>query len=288
MFLEGGMQCFIFPTFGSHLPITCFFFTFAVYSTKMQMQRYFIHLAFDGTAYHGWQIQPNGITVQQVLNEALATILRQPLMAHGVGRTDTGVHARQFFAHLDLEQSFSPENCKQLVYSLNGILPKDIAVYEVLPVKPDLHARFSAVSRTYEYIISRHKEPFLVNRAWFNNQQLDIDLMNRGAALLLEYIDFACFSKSNTQVKTYKCRIAGASWKEIDHLLTFTITADRFLRNMVRAIVGTLTELGRGKISLDDLREIIKSGDRRLAGFSVPAEGLYLTKILYPDKISMM
>jgi tRNA pseudouridine38-40 synthase len=251
------------------------------------MPRYFIHLAYDGTAYHGWQIQPNGITVQQVLNDALSTILRQPLMAHGAGRTDTGVHARQFYAHFDPEQSFSSEECKQLVFSLNGILPEDIAVYEVFPVKPDSHARFSAISRTYEYIISQHKDPFLVNRAWFNTRQLDIDLMNLGAAILPEYDDFACFSKSNTQVNTYRCRITQAAWKKDGNLLKFTITADRFLRNMVRAIVGTLTELGLKKITLDDLIKIIESGDRKMAGFSVPAQGLYLTKIQYPDSIRL-
>lgn len=247
------------------------------------MPRYFIQLAYDGTAYHGWQIQPNGITVQQVLNDALSTMMRQPVMAHGAGRTDTGVHARQFYAHIDVDRSYSAEDCKQFIFSLNGILPKDIAVFEVFQVKQDMHTRFSAVYRTYEYIISRNKDPFLVNRAWFNTQQLDIDLMNQGAAILLEYDDFACFTKSNTQVKTYTCSIMHARWEEKNHTLTFTISADRFLRNMVRAIVGTLTELGRGKITLDDLRKIIESGDRKLAGFSVPAEGLYLTGITYPE-----
>ncbi|MBE0664149.1 MAG: tRNA pseudouridine(38-40) synthase TruA [Bacteroidales bacterium] len=249
------------------------------------MPRYFIYLAYDGTAYHGWQIQPNGITVQQVLNDALSTVLRKPIMAHSAGRTDTGVHARQFYAHIDVGQRISSEECEQLVFSLNGILPKDIAVYEVFQVNPDMHARFSAISRTYEYIISRSKDPFLVNRAWFNTRQLDIDLMNQGAAILLEYNDFACFSKSNTQVKTYICSIMHARWEQHEQLLTFKITADRFLRNMVRAIVGTLTELGRGKISLNDLRRIIETGDRKLAGFSVPAEGLFLTEIKYPENM---
>jgi tRNA pseudouridine38-40 synthase len=276
------MQYFIFRLPSSNY---LFFFTFALYSTKLQMPRYFIQLAYNGTAYHGWQLQPNGLTVQQVLNEALSTILRQTVMAHGAGRTDTGVHARQFFAHIDLEKSFSSEECKQLVFSLNGILPKDIAVYEVFPVKLDSHARFSATSRTYEYIISQRKDPFLVNRAWFNSQQLDIDLMNQGAALLMEYNDFACFSKSKTQVKTTNCRITHAAWESDGHLLKFTITADRFLRNMVRAIVGTLTELGRGRITINDLKRIIESGDRRLAGFSAPADGLYLIRIFYPENV---
>lgn len=249
------------------------------------MPRYFIHLAYDGTAYHGWQMQPNGITVQQVLNDALSTILRQPVMAQGAGRTDTGVHARQFYAHIALKQYYSAEECKQLVFSLNGMLPKDIAVYEMFQVKPDIHARFSATSRTYEYIISRNKNPFLVNRAWFNTQLLDIDLMKQGAAILLEYNDFACFSKSNTQVKTYKCRITQAVWENDGNQLKFIISADRFLRNMVRAIVGTLTELGRGRFAMHDMINILESGDRRIAGYSAPAEGLYLTQITYPDEI---
>ena len=251
------------------------------------MPRYFIHLAYDGTAYHGWQIQPNGTSVQQVLNEALTTILRQAVMVHGAGRTDAGVHAKQFFAHFDPEHSFSPEECKQLVFSLNAILPKDIAVYEVFPVKPDSHARFSAISRTYEYLIIQRKDPFFVNRAWFNSQKIDVNLMNRGAAILMEYSDFGCFSKSNTQVKTFKCQIMHAAWENDGQLLKFIISADRFLRNMVRAIVGTMTELGLGKITLDELIKIIESGNRKMAGFSVPAQGLYLTKIQYPESIRL-
>jgi tRNA pseudouridine38-40 synthase len=247
--------------------------------------RYFLHLAYDGTAYHGWQIQPNGVTVQQLLNEALSTVLRQTVMVHGAGRTDTGVHAKQFYAHFDLDKLLSNENCRQLVFNLNGLLPKDIAVFEIFQVSPDVHARFSAVSRTYEYIISRCKDPFLINCAWFNSQKLDIDLMNEGAKLIMKYNDFACFSKSNTQVKTYKCQIMHAGWEEKENLLVFTITADRFLRNMVRAIVGTLSELGRNQITLEDLRGIIETGDRRLAGMSAPAEGLYLTGITYPPGI---
>jgi tRNA pseudouridine38-40 synthase len=252
------------------------------------MARYFIHLAYNGTAYHGWQIQPNGTGVQQLLNEALATILRKPVMVHGAGRTDAGVHARQFYAHVDLEHSLTEKDTSQLVFRLNGILPDDIAVFEIFPVKPDIHARFSAVSRTYEYHISQRKNPFLIKQAWFHSQHFDIDLMNQGAALLIEYNDFACFSKSNTQVRTYECRILHAAWKADGHVLKFTITANRFLRNMVRAIVGTLTELGRGRIAMNDLRKIIESGDRKLAGFSVPAGGLFLTEIKYPDNIRLL
>lgn len=249
------------------------------------MNRYFLHLAYDGTAYHGWQLQPNGISVQQVLNEALTTVLRQPVMAHGAGRTDTGVHATQFFAHFDLLNYLSPEECKQLIFSVNGIIPSDIAVFEVFLVKPNAHARFSALSRTYEYIICQRKNPFFVNRAWFNNHKVDANLMNQGASILLDYNDFGCFSKTNTQVKTFKCNLKEAFWQSDGHLLRFTITADRFLRNMVRSIVGTLVELGRGKITMHDLVRIIESGDRRLAGFSVPAQGLYLKNIRYPEDI---
>ena len=249
------------------------------------MPRFFIHLAFDGTAYHGWQMQPNGASVQQAVTEALSLVLRHPVTITGAGRTDTGVHARQFYAHFDFMKVFSNEECNKLVFNLNALLPQDIAVNEIFPVSAESHARFSAISRTYEYLICQRKNPFLVNRTWFNSQQLDFDLMNKGVAILLEYNDFACFSKSNTQVKTYKCCITHAGWERNGQLLSFTISADRFLRNMVRAIVGTLTELGRGRINLDDIRKIIESGDRRLAGMSVPAAGLYLVKIDYPDSI---
>lgn len=249
------------------------------------MPRYFIRLAFDGTAYHGWQYQPNGITVQKVLLDSLTTALREPVALTGAGRTDTGVHARDYYAHFDLVKQLSAGECSQLLFNLNGLLPKDIAVYELFGVVPEMHARFSALSRTYEYIISQRKDPFLVNRAWFNNQRFDLDMMNRGALLIMEYNNFQCFSKSHTQVKNFRCNIMHASWSSDGYLLRFSIKADRFLRNMVRAIVGTLTELGRGRISPDDLRRIIESGDRRMAGFSVPAEGLYLAGIEYPEKL---
>ncbi|MDP2423062.1 MAG: tRNA pseudouridine(38-40) synthase TruA [Bacteroidales bacterium] len=251
------------------------------------MPRYFIRLAFDGTNYHGWQLQLNGLSIQQVLNEKLTAILQQPIMAIGAGRTDAGVHAKEFYTHFDSNEMLKVERCNQLVFQLNGFLPKDIAVFEIFEVKPNMHARYSAISRTYEYLICRRKDPFLFNRAWFYSQALDLDLMNQGADIIKEYDDFGCFSKSNTQVKTYKCYIMHAGWEQNDGVLKFTITADRFLRNMVRAIVGTLTELGRGRITLDELRRIIESGDRRQAGFSVPAEGLYLMKVIYPSDIRL-
>jgi len=217
------------------------------------------------------------------MNHALSTALRENIMLTGAGRTDSGVHAKEYYAHFDLEIELNPEDCRQLQFSLNGILPKDIAVKDVFPVKPGLHARFSAISRTYEYLVCKQKDPFLVDRAWFNSHRLDMDVMNLGAAILMEYNDFQCFSKSNTQVKTYQCHIMQANWRTEGHLLVFTIKADRFVRNMVRAIVGTLTELGRGKISPEGFRKIIESGNRNLAGASAPAMGLYLAGIEYPD-----
>ncbi len=250
------------------------------------MQRYFIRLAFDGTAYNGWQMQANAISVQQVLQDALSTVLRKGIKITGAGRTDTGVHARQYFSHFDIETFLALDECRQLTQSLNGLLPKDIAVQEVFPVVNGLHARFSAVLRTYEYLMSHHKDPFLVNRAWFNYQHFDVELMNKGAAIMMEYSEFSCFSKSNTQTKTNLCSISHAQWREEGNLLIFTITANRFLRNMVRAIVGTLTDVGRGRITLDRLRFIIESGNRRLAGLSAPAEGLYLVNIQYPNGVA--
>lgn len=248
------------------------------------MPRYFIRLSFDGTAFNGWQIQHNAVSVQQVLQNALSTVLRHDIKITGAGRTDTGVHAKEYFAHFDIETNLGSDECHRIMQSLNGLLPKDIAIQGVFPVAADIHARFSAVSRTYQYLISRSKDPFLVNRAWFNCQHFDIDLMNQGTAVIMEYSQFSCFSKSNTQAKTSVCSVSYAKWNEDKHLLVFTITANRFLRNMVRAIVGTLSEVGREKISIGQLRTIIESGDRKMAGPSVPAEGLYLVKIEYPHR----
>ncbi len=251
------------------------------------MSRYFIRLAFNGTAYCGWQLQTNGLSVQQILNESLTVVLREQATTHGAGRTDSGVHAKVFYAHFDSDAILTIERCNLLVSQLNGLLPKDIVVYEIFQVDPDSHARFSAISRTYEYVISQCRDPFLLNRVWFYFQTLDFDLMNRAAEIIMEYDDFGCFSKSNTQVKTYKCLISHAKWEQDEYLWKFKITANRFLRNMVRAIVGTLTEVGRGRISLDELRKIIESGERSLAGSSVPAQGLYLVEIIYPKNIRL-
>lgn len=196
----------------------------------------------------------------------------------GAGRTDTGVHAREMFAHFDVENEVDSEN---LVHKINSYLPKDIAVSDFIRVADNAHARFDATKRTYEYHINTFKDVFLQEQSWYYHQTLDVDLMNDAARLLLDYTDFQCFSKSSTDVNTYNCAITEAFWKKENNHLIFTISADRFLRNMVRAIVGTLVYVGLQKITLSDFRTIIESKDRKKAGFSVPAHGLYLTKIEY-------
>jgi tRNA pseudouridine38-40 synthase len=241
--------------------------------------RYFIEFSYKGTKYHGWQSQPNASSVQQTLTEALCVLLHSKIELMGAGRTDTGVHARQMFAHFDTDVIINPET---LVHKLNSYLPADIAVYDIIEVHADAHARFDATARTYEYHIHAVKDPFLFGHSWFFRNKLDVAEMNKAAKILFEYEDFQCFSKSNTDVFTYNCRIHQAEWTSNGNRLIFTITADRFLRNMVRAIVGTMVNIGSAKIRVQDLRSIIESKDRRNAGFSVPAEGLYLTEIQYP------
>ncbi|HVW95485.1 MAG TPA: tRNA pseudouridine(38-40) synthase TruA [Mucilaginibacter sp.] len=249
-------------------------------------QRYFIELAYDGSRYHGWQVQPNAITVQEVLNTALATALRQQVETVGCGRTDTGVHARQFFAHFDLTEAGSTSlpimDLPGLLRSLNAILPKDIAIKRMFPVVAAAHARFGATLRSYEYHIHFHKDPFRNGFSWEIRDQPDIVLMNEAAAILMNYTDFSCFSKSNTQVFTNNCKISRAEWVRGSDGIVFHISADRFLRNMVRAIVGTLMMVGRKEITPGDVRAIVESKNRSKAGTSVPACGLYLTQIVYP------
>ncbi len=247
--------------------------------------RYFIELSFDGTAYHGWQIQPNALTVQQTLEEAFFTILRQKTGFTGAGRTDTGVHALSYMAHFDADLSGSGLAPAGLIYKVNCILPPDIAIKTIRPVQPDAHARFSALWRNYEYRITLHKDPFLVGRAWRIPHPPDLDMIRQATQILFEYSDYECFSKSNTQVNNYRCRIMEASWVEENSLIIFRIKADRFLRNMVRAIVGTLMNVGTGKINLTDLRAIIESKNRSNAGYSVPGYGLYFTGAGYPDEV---
>lgn len=240
--------------------------------------RYFIKLAYNGKNYHGWQCQPNATSVQETVNKTVSVILNSEIIIMGAGRTDTGVHAKEMFAHFDFE---TPIDTAILVHKLNSYLPKDIVVYDIFPVQTDNHARFNATKRTYEYHINSFKDAFLQDESWYFHQELDINLMNKAAKLLLNYEDFQCFSKVNTEVNTFDCTIFEAHWKEEKNKLVFTISANRFLRNMVRAIVGTLVNIGLRKITLEDFDTIIRSKDREKAGFSVPAHGLYLTKIDY-------
>jgi tRNA pseudouridine38-40 synthase len=249
------------------------------------MQRYFIRLSFNGESFRGWQSQHNAPSVQSAVREALTVVLREPVEVTGAGRTDSGVHARIFFAHFDLLHELSYSGRKELVFHLNGYLPDAISIQDVLPVKKDAHARFSATARTYQYFITRRKDPFQKAFTWYYPGNLDVGLMNQGAAIIRKNLDFTSFAKLPQETKTNICQVACAGWEAKDDLLVFTITADRFLRNMVRSVVGTLTELGRGKISLQDLEATILARDRRAAGYSVPASGLFLTSIEYPDDI---
>lgn len=246
----------------------------------MENTRYFVKLSYNGTPFHGWQIQPNGITVQEEITKALRVILQQPeLMIVGAGRTDTGVHALNFFAHFDSTTKIvSP---KDIVFKLNRFLPKDIVIHSLFEVKPDAHARFDAQQREYHYYINTEKDPFVQHTSWYFYGDLEVESMNKAALLLLKYSDFTSFSKLHTQVKTNNCRIDFARWEVEGKNLVFKIAADRFLRNMVRAIVGTLVEVGKGKISMADFEEIIKSKNRSRAGESAPAQGLFLKRIKY-------
>ena len=256
--------------------------------------RYFIELSYDGTANHGWQIQPNGESVQGVLQRALSTLMRQEVVVTGAGRTDAGVHAAMMVAHFNVEDPLPTPPVREgreaqsaedyLVYRLNGMLPPDIAIHRIYPVADDAHARFSARARTYYYYVHTRKSPFLRDRSWRLISTPDFEAMNRAARLLLEYEDFTSFSKLNTDTKTNICHVTSARWVQLsDHEWRFEITADRFLRNMVRAIVGTLMEVGRGQLTLDGFRRVIEQQDRCAAGDSVPARGLFLQKVEYSD-----
>jgi len=240
--------------------------------------RYFIELSYQGKNYHGWQIQPDVITVQEKLNKAVSTIFQLNIEVVGAGRTDTGVHASQMFAHFDLDKELKGD----IPHKLNSVLPPDIVVHNVFTVVNEKHARFDAISRSYEYKVWLGRNPFLLDFSWqIHSQNLNIDLMNEAASLLLEYTDFQTFSKVKTDVYTYNCDVTEAIWKQNGKELTFYISANRFLRNMVRAIVGTLVDVGLGKITKDEFRQIIESKSRSNAGLSVPAKGLFLTKIKY-------
>jgi tRNA pseudouridine38-40 synthase len=246
--------------------------------------RYFIFLSYKGTSYHGWQVQPNSVTIQKILDHALTTILEENISTTGAGRTDTGVHASVFCAHFD-SSSTDIDIRKNLIYKLNSFLPKDISVTSVKKVNPEVSARFSALSRTYMYFISRTKDPFSEDSSWFIHGNIDVAAMNSASKLLFNYTDFTSFSRLHTDVKTNNCRIIEASWEETGSQLIFTIKADRFLRNMVRAIVGTMIEVGFGKMSLAEFDEVIKAKDRGRAGKSAPAKGLFLSDIEYPGSV---
>lgn len=243
--------------------------------------RYFVLFAYNGSDFHGSQAQPNGITVQAVMENALQTIVRMPLSLTFAGRTDAGVHAEQMWAHFDMEQPL----CTDLILRLNSLLPASIAIRELLPVVDDAHARFSAISRTYEYRITEQKNPFLCTLTTRVAPGLNYEQMNEAAKLLLGKHDFASFCKVHTDVKTTFCSISHAEWSKRNDVYIFTIQADRFLRNMVRAIVGTLFDVGRGKVNLTQMQYILNSHNRCAAGQSAPAEGLYLTHIEYPKTI---
>ncbi len=244
--------------------------------------RYFIHLAYNGARYCGWQIQAGEISVQEVITHALTTLLHETISLTGAGRTDSGVHASCYYAHFNSEHQFSIEEIKNLIYRLNSFLPSDIVIYTIFSVAPEAHARFDAIERTYCYYITTQKNPFVLNRAYRIYFQPDIIKMNLCCDELKKHSDFTSFSKLHTDTKTNNCIITHALWKEENGLLVFEITANRFLRNMVRAIVGTLLEVGRGKLDNEEFLAIILSKDRCKAGTSVPAHALFLENILYP------
>ena len=239
--------------------------------------RYIVHLAYNGANYCGWQTQPGLPTVQQTLESALSTLLRTPIAVVGCGRTDTGVHASDFYAHFDLMAPLDDN----LVFKLNSYLPPDIVIFYIKPVADNFHARFSATSRTYQYHVSTARLPFaqgLYNRIYF---EPDVELMNQAASVLMEYDDFTSFAKLHTDNKTNICHLTEAHWERVDEQIVFTITSNRFLRNMVRSVTGTLLDVGRGKLTIEGLRTIIEKKNRSAAGVSMPAHGLFLTKVTY-------
>lgn len=247
-------------------------------TVNLPVMRYFIEFAYSGKNYFGYQVQPRQITVQEVLEKALSTLVREKIKTTGAGRTDTGVHARKMFAHFDTEQILH----ENLVHQLNSFLPPDIAVNRIFPVRPELHARFDATFRTYEYYISLAKNPFTQDSAWqLWKRKLDLAPMNEACKILFEFEDFTSFAKLHTDNKTNFCKIYRAEWEQQGTELKFTISADRFLRNMVRAIVGTMVEIGSGKLKPEDLRGIIEAKNRNVAGTSAPPQGLFLVDVGY-------
>ena len=245
--------------------------------------RYFLEFSYRGTAYHGWQRQLNAHTVQQQMEDAMSILLAKQTALLAAGRTDTGVHAKQMYAHVDLE--LNAAEVKQLKHSLNKFLPNDIAITDIHPVKTEAHARFDAISRSYAYHLVQHKQPFVHEFAYSFTTPLNMEAMNTAAKLLLSQTNFKCFSRSKTDVKTFDCKVTEANWTQIDSEWIFHISANRFLRNMVRAIVGTLLDVGSGKLTLADFQTILESQDRTKAGSSAPAHGLFLMKVQYPNAI---
>ncbi len=244
--------------------------------------RYFLEIAYDGGRFHGWQVQPNALSVQEVLEDCLSKILRESISTTGSGRTDTGVHASQQFVHFDTAQHLDVEH---IVYRLNRILPDDIAAIKLYLVSPEAHARFDAFARTYHYHITLRKDPFKRHHAYFLNRDVDVDSMNKASEILLKHEDFTTFSKVKGDTKHYRCNMYKAVWKKEGEELMFTIRANRFLRGMVRLIVGALVDVGRGKLTVDAFEQIIISQDRSKASGAAPAEGLYLAKVEYPEHI---
>lgn len=243
--------------------------------------RYFIEFSYKGTAYNGWQKQNNALTVQEVLEKAMTTYFRRPIELTGSSRTDTGVHAEQQFAHFDSEEEIvHPEKA---IHSLNGLTPYDVAVVGIYKVQDDVNSRFAATHRRYEYRIARTKNPFLTNQVYVCKAELDVEKMNEAAALLLRYIDFESFSKIHTSVNNFRCAISEASWRQEGELLIFSVQSNRFLRGMVRALVGTQLMVGTGKIGINDFEEILQAKDRKKAGPQAPAEGLFLVEVGYPE-----
>lgn len=242
--------------------------------------RYFIEISYKGTAYHGWQIQPNAITVQEVFNKALNILFKKHIETLGCGRTDTGVHASQFYLHLDLDEAIT--DYEKMIRSLNALLPPDIAVKNIFKVSEDAHARFDATLRTYQYYIHFQKNPFKTDSSWLLRDELDISAMNKAAKIIFEYQDFGAFCKANADNFTNLCEVSQSEWEEQENGIIYHISANRFLRNMVRAIVGTLVDIGKGKLKPEALHQIIQSQNRSEAGVSVPACGLFLTAVHYP------
>ncbi len=254
--------------------------------------RYFLRLAYNGRGFHGWQSQPNATSVQSTIEDALSLVLRSDIKIVGAGRTDAGVNASEMYAHFDLPEPIADPT--RLLRSLNHLMGSDIALYDVLPVKDTAHARFDALSRTYKYYVSSAKSPFISDFTWRATTELNFKAMNEAAAMLLQVSDFTSFSKLHTDVKTNICKVTEAYWAPVEAsdlytdnsgLMVFTITADRFLRNMVRSVVGTLVLVGRGKLTLSGFQSIIEAKDRQAAGESMPAHPLFLNKVVYPDSI---